>query len=50
VLIDAGFDFPSQSFGIAAYFACAAFLAGIAGRKVDAELSIRDDQNRASQE
>ena len=50
VLIDAGFDFPSQSFGIAGYFAFAAFLAGIAGRKVDAGLVLRDEQHATTQE
>lgn len=50
VLIDAGFDFPSQSFGIAAYFACAAVLAGLAGRKVDAGLPACEEPQVASQE
>lgn len=37
-LIDLGFTFPVQSFGIAVYFVFASLLAGMAGRKVNAEL------------
>ncbi len=44
LLIDLGFDFPLQSFGIAAYFACAALLAGLAGRKVDVVMSAQDSR------
>ncbi len=38
VLIDLGFDFSVQSYGIAVYFAIAAGFAGVAGRKVGAAL------------
>ena len=38
-LIDLGFDFPRQSYGIAVYFGGAALLAGIAGRKMGAALT-----------
>ena len=39
VLIDLGFDFPLQSYGIAVYFAGAALLAGVAGRRMGAALT-----------
>lgn len=38
-LIDLGVDFPTQTFGIAAYFAGASVLAGVAGRKVSSALA-----------
>ncbi len=41
-LIDLGVDFPTQTFGIAAYFVGASVLAGLAGRKVGRALAPAD--------
>jgi MFS family permease len=43
-LIDQGIDFPSQSIGIALYFAIASGLAGLAGRLARDTASVRLQQ------